>query len=151
MGLQKTFHHSLVEKSVESEVIQRARSIVQDYLVADLNKVVEMLEKYGFNDPQKKYLLVIDDLDTNWMPDDPLYINLIKSLLFTVNELNKRLQGVKIIVALRDNIYFRVFQKTNLHEPQREKWLDVQLTIHWDKKDLIKLVDLRLNAIFHQE
>lgn len=150
-GCKASGSESSTASRVESEVIQRAQTIVQDYLVADLNKVVEMLEKYGFNDSKKKFHLVIDDLDTTWMPDDLLYINLIKSLLFTVNELSKRLKGVKVIVALRDNIYFRVFQKSDLHEPQREKWLDVQLKIQWGKKDLIRLVDSRLSEVFRQE
>jgi len=60
---------------VESEVQVRAQAIVSDFQISALNSVVEALEKYGFNDPQKSYFIVIDDLDKNWMPDDRLYLD----------------------------------------------------------------------------
>jgi len=82
---------------VEAEVINRTQSIVNDYQIAALNEVVDSLSKHGFNDPKKKYFLVIDDLDKNWMPDDSFYLDLVKSLLYTVKELNQRLKCVKII------------------------------------------------------
>ncbi len=85
---------------VETEVQDRAQSIVSDFQVSALNSVVDALEKYGFDDPQKSYFILIDDLDKDWMPDDALYLDLIKSLLSTVNELNRRLRAVKIITAL---------------------------------------------------
>jgi hypothetical protein len=126
-------------RHVEADVIEKTQRIVSDYLIADLNKVVQTLEDYGFNDSKKRYCLLIDDLDTNWMPDDDLYLNLIKSLLLTVLELNRRLNGVKIIIALREDIYYRVFQRAELHEPQREKWDDVTVRLRWQREDLLAL------------
>ena len=136
---------------VEQEVVERAQSIVSDFQVAALNRVVDMLSKHGFNDPQKKYYILIDDLDKNWMPDDALYLDLIKSLLYSVGELNRKLNNVKIIVALRENIYHRVFQKSARHEPQREKWLDVQIRLKWSREDLTSLVNNRLREVFRKE
>jgi hypothetical protein len=136
---------------VESEVQDRAQSIVSDFQISALNTVVDALEKYGFDDPQKSYFIVIDDLDKNWMPDDVLYLDLIKSLLSSVNELNRRLRSVKIVVALRENIYYRVFQKAARHEPQREKWEDVLVRVKWSEEDLIRLVDDRLSQVFKAE
>ncbi|MBZ5656913.1 MAG: hypothetical protein LAO56_16740 [Acidobacteriia bacterium] len=136
---------------VESEVVERAQSIVSDFQISALNSVVETLEKHGFDDPQKSYFIVIDDLDKNWMPDDILYLDLVKSLLSSVHELNRRLRAVKIIVALRENIYYRVFQKAAKHEPQREKWEDVLVRIKWTEEDLDRLVDCRLAQVFKSE
>jgi hypothetical protein len=136
---------------VESEVQDRAQSIVSDFQISALNTVVDALEKYGFDDPQKSYFILIDDLDKDWMPDDILYLDLIKSLLSSVHELNRRLRAVKIIVALRENIYYRVFQKSAKHEPQREKWEDVLVRMKWTEDDLVKLVDDRLAAVFKAE
>jgi hypothetical protein len=133
---------------VESEVQDRAQTIVSDFQVAALNAVVDALENYGFDDPQKRYFVLIDDLDKNWMPDDTLYLDLIKSLLSSVNELNRRLRSAKIIVALRENIYYRVFQKAAKHEPQREKWEDVLIRVKWAEEDLVRLVDERLAQVF---
>src|ERR1700722_11420803 len=136
---------------VESEVQDRAQTIVSDFQISALNTVVDALEKYGFDDPQKSYFLVIDDLDQDWMPDDRLYLDLIKSLLSSVNELSRRLRSVKIIVALRENIYYRVFQKAGRHEPQREKWEDVIVRVKWSEDDLVRLVDERLAQLFKAE
>jgi len=136
---------------VETEVQDRAQSIVSDFQVSALNGVVDALEKYGFNDPQKSYFILIDDLDKNWMPDDALYLALIKSLLSTVHELNRRLRAVKIIIALRENIYYRVFQKSAKHEPQREKWEDVLVRVAWTQEDLVRVVDDRLAEVFKAE
>lgn len=136
---------------VESEVQDRAQSIVSDFQISALNGVVDALEKYGFDDPQKKYFIVIDDLDKNWMPDDALYLDLIKSLLSSVHELNRRLRAVKIVVALRENIYYRVFQKAQKHEPQREKWEDVLIRVKWTDEELIRMVDDRLSQVFKAE
>jgi hypothetical protein len=146
-----TISEQRVSNKVEQEVVERARSIVSDFQVAALNRVVEVLEEHGFRDEQKHYYLVIDDLDKNWMPDDLLYLELLKSLLFSVNELNGKLKLVKIVVALRDNIYHRVFQKAGRHEPQREKWLDVQIRLHWTKDELIELINSRIREVFRSE
>jgi len=138
---------------VETEVIERAQRIVSDYLIADLRKIIELLAKAGFDDPQRRYYIVIDDLDKNWMPDDDLYLSLLKSLLFTVYELNRTspLRGIKVIVSIRENIYLRVFHKAGIHEPQREKWLDVQAKLLWSKDELVELVDKRFAEVLRTE
>lgn len=141
---------SRTRQTVEKDVVDRAQNIVTDYLIPDLGRVISLLGKAGFNDSQKRSYLLIDDLDKNWMPDDALYLELTKSLLQTVYDLNRTspLKGVKIIVALRENIYHRVFQKAAIHEPQREKWLDVQIRLRWSKSDLEEMVDKRLAELY---
>lgn len=136
---------------VEQQIVERAQAIVSDFQVAALNRVIERLSEREFNDSQRQFYLVIDDLDKNWMPDDVMYLQLLKSLLFTVRELNGKMQNVKIIVALRDNIHHRVFQRAAKHEPQREKWLDVQLGLTWSRADLLQLVNRRLQEVFRGE
>ena len=141
------------KQQIEKEVVERAQKIVSNYLIADLRRIIELLGKAGFNDPQRRYFIVIDDLDKNWMPDDDLYLGLVKSLLYTVYELNRTspLKGIKVIVSLRENIYHKVFQKVGIHEPQREKWLDVQVRLLWSKEELVELVDRRLEEVLREE
>lgn len=131
---------------IDYEVKDRVQNIVSDYLIADLNNVIEQLSKHGFGDSQKRYYILIDNLDKDWMPDDVLYLDLVKSLISSVIDVNNRLAGVKILVALRDNIFFRVYKKASKHEPQREKLADVIVSIKWSRQDLIQLVDKRLGA-----
>ena len=61
------------------------------------------------------------------------------------------MKTIKIIVALRENIYFRIFKQTKQHEPQREKWADVQIRLTWKKEDLINLINLRLKQVYRQQ
>lgn len=149
-GSQRSSDNKNAEK-IEEEIVERAQEIVADFQIAALNRVVDLLGKHGFADAQNSYFIVIDDLDKEWMPDDSAYLELIKSLLFTVRDLNYKLQNAKIIVALRENIYHRVFKKSGKHEGQREKWQDVQVGIEWSRGDLIALVDKRLAAVFRGE
>ena len=142
---------SRLSEHIEAEVVERAQQIVSDFQIADLNRVVDALGKNGFTDPQNPYFIVIDDLDKNWMPDDSLYLDLVKSLLYTVRELNYRLPNAKIIVALREDISHRVFQLRSPHEPQREKWSDVEVKLRWTKDSLVEMVDNRLAEVYRSQ
>jgi len=133
---------------LRGEVKERVQSIVNNYQISALNEIIKKMSQYSFNDPQKKYYLIIDDLDKNWMPDDALYLELLKSLLYTVKEINQKLTGVKIIIALRTNIYHRIFKKSMINEPQREKWNDVISEINWKKSEIKEFVDKRLSVVF---
>jgi hypothetical protein len=133
---------------VEEEVVARAQEIVSSFQIADLNRVVDAVTKYSFEEEPDPYFLVIDDLDKEWMPDDDLYLDLLKSLLLTVRELNYRLKNAKIVIALREDIYQRVYQRTSRQQSQREKWVDVQVSVRWSKDQLVDLVNRRLAAVF---
>lgn len=140
-----------VFERTEAEVVERAQQIVSDFQIANLNRVVDALGKDGFTDSQNPHFIVIDDLDKNWMPDDSLYLDLVKSLLYTVRELNYRLPNAKIIVALREDISHRVFQLRSPHEPQREKWSDVEVKVRWTKDELVEMVDNRLAEVYRSQ
>lgn len=71
--------------------------------------------------------------------------------LFTFRELNYRLGNAKIIVALREDFSHRVFQLRSPHEPQREKWSDVQIIVRWSKDQLVQMVDIRLAEVYRGE
>lgn len=133
---------------IETEIIERTQTLVNDYQVAALNEIIKKLATNSFNDNQNKYYLLIDDLDKNWMPDDFIYLELIKSLLYTVRDINQKLIGVKIIVSLRSNIYYRIFKKTKQLEPQREKWQDVVVNIIWNENEISEFVNKRFAEFF---
>lgn len=137
--------------SVEREVIERAQQIVSDFLISDLSRTVKLLGEHGFGDEQNPRYIVIDDLDKDWMPNQRIYVALVKALLKTVRELNGKLPAAKIIVALRNDVFRRVFATSSSLEPQREKWRDVQLPVVWSHAELIKLVDRRLEVVARGE
>lgn len=142
---------SRASASVEREVIDRAQQIVSDFLISDLSRTVKLLGEHGFGDRQNARYIVIDDLDKNWMPDQRIYIGLIKALLTTVRELNGKLPAAKIVVALRNDVFRRVFANSSSLEPQREKWRDVQLEVVWNTQQLVEFVDKRLEVVARGE
>ena len=142
---QRTF------EKMEEEHRTRAQEIVSRFQIADLNEVVDLISRESFKDGQNPYYLVIDDLDKNWMPNESLYLELIKSLLLVVRELNRRLNNAKIIVALREDIYQRVYARPSKQQAQQEKWADVQVRVKWSKADLVNLADKRLAQAYRGE
>ncbi|HAR43407.1 MAG TPA: hypothetical protein DCS07_12385 [Bdellovibrionales bacterium] len=137
--------------AVEREVLDRTQKVVSEFLIADLNKVLDLLSEYGFRDSQKQFYILVDDLDKEWMPDEVLYLELVKSLLSTVADLNRRIPALKIVISLRENTFFRLFRKASQMEPQREKWKDLILHLRWLPQDLTGLVNQRLSEIFREQ
>lgn len=137
---------------VEYEVNKdKAQSIISNFQNPGLSKVIEELSAHIFQDKQKRFFLLIDDLDKNWMPDDELFLDLTKALLEVIKEINQRMSSVKILVAMRTNIYYRVTQKKQLRGPQREKWSDSIIQIKWSEREIIELIDKRLSRVFREE
>jgi hypothetical protein len=147
-GAYGTSETNRMRETLDQETVARAQEIVSTFQIDQLNRLVDLVSKHSFDDEQNPYFVVIDDLDKNWMPDDSLYLDLIKSLLLVVRDLNYRLKNAKIIVALREDIYQRVYEWTSPHEAQREKWIDVQTKIRWNREQLVQLVDNRLQKLF---
>ena len=141
----------IAKEGYEGEIIKRTQAIVNDYQIAALNEVFKRLSEKSFQDQKKKYYIIIDDLDKNWMPHDKFYTELLKSLLYTVRDINQKFNGAKILVALRTNIYYRIFRKSNITEPQREKWADVLIDIQWKKTELEELINKRLSVILREQ
>ncbi|MFC2130669.1 P-loop ATPase, Sll1717 family, partial [Bacteroidota bacterium] len=133
----------------EKEELERYQSIVNDVQIGILYKLITELQDNAFYDSQKKYFILIDDLDKNWMPHDSFYDLLVKTLLETVREINHKFDNVKIIIAMRNDIYFRIFHKIKKGEPQREKWVDNLIELKWNQDYLKDFLDKRLKKILH--
>ncbi len=87
--------------------------------------------------------VVIDDLDRDWV-DEQLANDLVRCLFRTVLEL-KRVRNLKVLVALRTNI----FDQLNLGSRtggQEEKFRSLSLQMKWSRSELIALLDERAKA-----
>jgi hypothetical protein len=100
-----------------------------------------------FTDDQKKYFLLIDDLDKDWV-DESIVYELIKALLDTVNDFSHKIKYVKIVIALRENILEKVLRSQGKRGPQREKYDPLYLQLFWTPEELTKLLDLRIDQLF---
>ena len=89
------------------EVVNRGQRVVSDSQVQDLTKVQELL-KAVLTDRQKRYYILIDGLDEDWV-EEPLRYRLIMALLDAVREISK-VPHVKALVAIRRDLIDRVFR-----------------------------------------
>lgn len=108
--------------------------------------------KILFNNKQQKYYIVIDKLDDEWGDNDndnDIRYRLIRALIETIRGFRK-IVPVKIIVALRTDLLYRVFDRTRDSGFQEEKYEDYILHIKWRKNELRDLLDKRINLLIRE-
>lgn len=143
---------SAVEKLTEHqkhEVIHKGQRVVNDVQIKDLGEVVRLLAEDIFVDPQDCYYITIDRLDENWAEEEIRY-KLIRALIETIRHFQK-IRSVKIVVVLREDLLEKVFEETRDSGFQEEKYESLYLRIHWDRKQLEKLLDERVSALIREQ
>jgi len=85
------------------ELKQRYQRIINEVQLARLNKMMDVLDEDILSSTQDFTYIVIDDLDKDWV-DAKLTNELIMALFKTVHDL-KRVRNLKVLVALRTNIF----------------------------------------------
>lgn len=126
-----------------SEYKSKAQKVVNELQIADLTEIHKILIDI-FSKSKKKYFIVIDDLDKDWV-DEGIVYGLIKSLIGVIKDF-RQIPNVKIIVALRTNIHYKIFKKNSSRGVQREKYQHLNLKIEWEKEDLKKIINKRLEV-----
>ncbi len=140
----------ILSKEQKSEVVHRGQKVVNDVQMRELSKIIELLEYDFLDDRQKKYYVAIDRLDENWVNDDLRY-RLIRALLDTIREFNHKIQNVKIIVAIREDLLARVFRYTRDPGYQEEKYKSLYLPITWKESELEDLLDRRVKQLIREQ
>lgn len=128
----------------KTEVVNRAQKVVSKAQIKDLSQVLKLLDSV-LADRQKQYYVIIDRLDENWM-EDRLRYKLIMSLIVTARDFS-RVKNAKIIIAMRRDLLDRVFRLTRDSGFQEEKYKSLYLPLTWDNRNLLKLLDLRINNL----
>ncbi len=131
------------------EVKQRASQVVNGLQIRKLNEVLELLSEHSFDDQQKKFYLLIDQLDENWANTNTRY-RFIRALIEEIKSFRK-IRPVKIIAALRKDLLDLVFDQTRDSGFQEEKYESYILQIKWTPAELKKLVELRINEVFKSQ
>lgn len=127
-----------------AEVVDRAQRVVASAQVADLNRVGTLLGKV-LTDEQKSYYIVVDSLDEDWV-ETQLKYKLIRGLILTAREFIK-IPNAKIIIVLRRDLIDRVFKLTRDPGFQEEKYQGLYLPLEWTKKDILRILDLRVRKM----
>lgn len=143
----------LVEGSIgeiKLEIEKIGRTIVNDLQVARLNELIDLLGAYGFNrSGDELQFLLIDGLDEHWA-DDAIRFKLIRALLETIKTF-KRISGLRLVVAIRSDVFSRAFSERHGASMQREKIYDYITEIKWSKEQLRELIDLRIGRLFRNQ
>jgi hypothetical protein len=127
-------------QETKAQQADRFQKIVNDTQLPRLNKMIGVLNDDILDSPQHYTYVVIDDLDRDWV-DEQILNALIRCLFRAVLDL-KRVRNLKIIVALRTNI----FEQLNFGAKsggQEEKFRAMKMVMRWSQKDLEELVRIR--------
>jgi hypothetical protein len=131
------------------EVRSRGTEVVNAVQVKELHDVVGFLSDDIFQDRFDRYYLVIDRLDEGWV-DDKIRFKLIKALIEAVRTF-KRIQPVKIIIALRTDLLYRLVRESSDPGFQEEKYRSLYLNLRWTRGQLTALLNLRVSFMFERQ
>ena len=130
----------------KQEFIYHASQVINDVHIKKLPQVTDYALK-KLQDKQKRYYIVIDRLDEDWV-DDRYRYQLIRSLIEASRSFNGRNKShVKVIIALRRDLIERVFVATKDPGFQAEKYQSLYINIQWSKSKLEELLDTRINHL----
>lgn len=129
-------------------VVERAKYVVNQVQIQELTYVLELLDSI-LDDPQKKYYVLIDRLDENWVEEGLRYL-LIRALIETVRDF-RRVRHAKIIIALRYDLLDRVLRVSRGGGFQEEKYESLYVDLSWSKDQLTKLLDSRISRMVREQ
>ncbi|MGC5567039.1 P-loop ATPase, Sll1717 family [Streptomyces sp. FR-108] len=128
---------------VRAEFADRYQKIVNDQQMPRLNKMIKVLGDDILSSRHDFRYVVIDDLDRDWV-DEKLLNSLIRCLLRAVLDL-QRVENLKVIVALRTNIFEQLDFGHRLGG-QEEKFRSLVMRMRWTPSQLEELVSERLRV-----
>ncbi|QND49818.1 hypothetical protein HB780_30560 [Rhizobium lusitanum] len=119
--------------------------------LAELNKVLDLLSSYDAEDGKykKSFYILIDKLDEKWV-DETVRFDLIRALIECLRSFNK-IEMLKIVVSIREDVLERVVQDNKDVGFQREKYDDYFLRVVWDNAQLKELVQKRINKLYKKK
>ncbi|MFV1849263.1 MAG: P-loop ATPase, Sll1717 family [Thalassospira sp.] len=135
-----------VGEVVTKELIHKVKDkVMSSVQMKELNNLISIIDEDVLDDGRSFYVL-IDNLDEVRIRPALKY-KLIRSLIETVKKFRK-IQSLKIIVALRNDLLKKVIDETVDSGFQEEKYEDLYLRIYWRKEILKDLVNKRINNVF---
>jgi len=133
-----------------SSLVARAKKVINSSLLAELSKVLDLLAEFEpSNKYNESYYILVDKIDEKWV-DDSIRYQLIRALIECLRSFRK-ISDLKTIVSIRSDVLERVVQESNHPGFQREKYDDYFFRLKWDKSQLWKLVNKRINFLFRKK
>lgn len=126
---------------IKREVAVKYQRIVNETQLPRLNEMVVILNNEILDSEQHFTYLIIDDLDKEWV-DGNLANQLIRCLFEAVLDM-QQVKNLKILVALRTNIFQQLNYGEQMRGAQEEKFRSHSLNITWNKNNLKSLLESR--------
>lgn len=133
----------------KKEVIERGQRAVSEVQIRELENMIAVLSDNIFNDSKDHYYVTIDMLDEEWT-DDQIRFKLIRSLIDTIRHFRK-IVNVKVIAVLRKDLLNKILNQDPAPGFQEEKYESLYLNISWTKKDLLQLIERRINYLIKRK
>ena len=128
----------------KADLVNRAQSVVNAVQIRELSEILDLV-KDVLIDEQKRYYIVLDRLDENWV-EERLRYRLIRALIETVKDF-ARIQHAKIVPAIRLDLLERVFRLTRDSGFQEEKYESLYLPLDWSRAQLVSVLNSRVNRL----
>ena len=128
-------------QEIRQELKMKYQRIVNETQLPRLNEMIGILHNVALDSPQHLTYLLIDDLDKDWVDED-IANTLIRCLFEAVIDMQS-VQYLKILVALRTNIFEQLDYGQQRRGSQEEKVRGLALHIHWTRNDLKALLEQR--------
>lgn len=128
----------------QAEWRDRFQRMVNDDAVLRLNSVVRELAEQALESEQHYTYIIVDDLDLVQVENDVANL-LIKCLLQVALEL-QRTRYMKVVVALRTNIFDQLKVGEQARGGQEEKLRGAAITLKWSRTELEEVINRRLAA-----
>lgn len=133
----------------KQEIVQHGQRVVNSVQIKELADVIRFLQEDVFTDSHQPFYITIDKLDENWV-DDSIRYKLIRALVESIRSF-QRVQNVKIIVAIRQDLLQKVYKSTADSGFQEEKYEALMLRIRWNRGQIENMLDKRISTLVQQQ
>lgn len=123
----------------------RAQDVVSSLQMRELKETINALAECL--DQKRNYYILIDDLDLEWAGDAGMQYALIRALIDSLKTF-RRIPNLKIIIAMREDLFEAMLRNINDKHFQAEKYQGVVRRLHWDDELLSRVVDRRIQQLF---
>ena len=138
-----------LSEEIRTEVKSLATQVVSGIQLKRLSEVLEFLRDNSFDDRQKRYYILIDQLDEDWA-ETKTRCRFIRALIEETKSL-RRIPQVKVITALRRDLLDLVFNQTRDSGFQEEKYEAYLEVLSWSKNDLKNLLNKRVTETYKRQ
>lgn len=131
----------VTDQSIQ-KVQRETSSYVSKELIRKQKELIKVIhEEFSDNRQQVRVVISIDDLDKSWLSSSGIRYDFINALLEAFKELLD-VESVKILISIRTDILMGIYNN-NLRQDEKDQSLIY--AISWNKTEIRKILDLRIN------